>query len=439
VALERTLREAIRAGALRAGVRLPSSRVLAESLGVSRGVVRDAYGQLVAQGFLVTRPRTAPVVAAIPRPITPQREPESAAPVARYDLTPTTPDVTLFPLNRWLSTATQAARRASLASLDYAESRGEQALRAALADHLGRTRGVIAEPEQIIIVQGTAQAFDLLLRVLRRRGAARVAVEDPSHTTNHERIREFGFDLAGQRVDADGMIVAGLDADAVFVTPAHQFPTGCVLSAGRRRQLLDWSRTSGSLIIEDDYDAEFRYDREPVRALQGLAPERVVQLGTVSKTLVPALRLGWIVAPPDLVDDAENTKALLDTFSPTLDQLTLADFLRHGHYDRHVRRARAVYRRRRDRLLAALGTELPQLPIAGVAAGVHLLLQLPPGVSDTAIANEARDAGIAVTPLSAFQLAPAAAGGLVIGYGRLHEAAVEEATDALANIIRAHM
>jgi GntR family transcriptional regulator / MocR family aminotransferase len=438
-ALERTLRASIRGGALREGVRLPSSRAFAESLGVSRGVVRDAYGQLEAQGFLITRPRQAPVVAALPQPATPPRQSVSPDPPPRYDLTPTTPDVALFPLNRWLAAAQKAARQASLSALDYGEARGDLSLREALADHLGRTRGVIAEPEQIIVVQGTAQAFDLLLRVLRRRGASRVAVEDPSHTTNHRRIREFGFHLVGQPVDADGIIGTGLDADALFVTPAHQFPTGCVLSAERRRELLDWSRSSGGLIIEDDYDAEFRYDRAPVRALQGLAPEQVVQLGTVSKTLAPALRLGWIVAPPDLVDDAEGTKALLDTFSPTLDQLTLAEFLRCGRYDRHVRRARAVYRRRRDRLLTALGARLPELAIEGVAAGMHLLLRLPPGVSDSAIADEALDAGIAVTALSTFRLAPSDNGGLVIGYGRLHEAAVEEATDALANIIRSHL
>jgi GntR family transcriptional regulator / MocR family aminotransferase len=433
------LRDAIRSGALRDGVRLPSSRSLAESLSVSRGVVRDAYGQLEAQGFLVTRPRAAPVVASLPRPVTPPREPVSRDPTPRYDLTPTTPDVALFPLNRWLASAQKAARQASIAALDYGDSRGTVSLRDALADHLGRTRGVIAEPEQIIVAQGTAQAFDLLIRVLLRRGASRVAVEDPSHTTNHERIRALGLEVVGQPVDADGMVAAGLDADAVFVTPAHQFPTGSVLSGARRRQLLAWARDSGGLIIEDDYDAEFRYDREPVRALQGLAPEHVVQLGTVSKTLVPALRLGWIVAPRELVDEAERTKLLLDIFSPTLDQLTLARFLTSGEYSRHVRRARTTYRRRRDGVLAALRNHLPELAIEGVAAGVHLLLRLPPGASDSAIADAAQNEGIAVTPLSAFQLAPAEAGGLVIGYGRLHEAAVEEATEALATVIRAHL
>jgi GntR family transcriptional regulator / MocR family aminotransferase len=438
-ALERALRDAIRAGALREGVRLPSSRVLARSLGVSRGVVRDAYGQLEAQGFLVTRPRVAPVVAAVPRPDAPRREPEPPVAPPRYDLTPTTPDVTLFPLNRWLSMAQQVARRASVAALDYRESCGERTLRETLADHLGRTRGVIAEPEQIVVVQGTAQAVDLLVRALLRRGASRVAVEDPSHTTNHARIRSFGLDVVGRPVDGHGMVVTGLSADAVLVTPAHQFPTGSVLSGERRRELLSWSRESGGLIVEDDYDAEFRYDREPVRALQGLAPQQVVQLGTVSKTLVPALRLGWLVAPPELVDEVERAKLLADIFSPTLDQLTLAEFLRRGHYDRHVRRARSVYRRRRDRLLAALERHIPELPVEGVAAGVHLLVGLPRGVSDRAVAGEAERSGVAVAPLSAFRLKPAPRGGLVIGYGRLHESAIGPAIRTLAAAVRKHL
>src|ERR671931_659750 len=402
-ALERTLRNAIRGGALREDVRLPSSRALAASLGVSRGVVRDAYGQLSAQGFLVTKPRAAPVVAAVPRADTRPRQPAPPAPAPRYDLTPTTPDVTLFPLNRWLASAQRVARHAPVAMLDYRESRGELELRAALADHLGRTRGVIAEPEQIVVVQGTAQAL--------------------------------GLELVGRPVDGNGLVVAGLEADAVLVTPAHQFPTGSVLSGERRRQLLAWSRERGGLIVEDDYDAEFRYDRELVRALQGLAPAHVVQLGTVSKTLAPALRLGWLVAPPELVDEIERVKLLVDISSPALDQLTLAEFLRRGHYDRHVRRARATYGRRRERLLAALARHLPELPIDGVAAGVHLLLRLPPGTSDTAISEQAQRAGIAVTPLSSFRLVPPRTGGLVVGYGRLHESAVEPAIRALATVI----
>jgi GntR family transcriptional regulator / MocR family aminotransferase len=438
-ALERTLRDEIRAGALREGVRLPSSRALALSLGVSRGVVSDAYGQLEAQGFLVTQPRVAPVVAGVPRPEPKTREPEPAARAPRYDLTPTTPDVTLFPLRRWLAAAQNVARRASSATLDYREPRGEPPLREALADHLGRTRGVTADPEQIVVVQGTAQGVDLLLRILLSRGASRIAVEDPSHARQHERIRTLGFELVPQPVDRNGLVVEGLTADAVLVTPAHQFPTGTVLSGERRRELLAWARCSGGLIVEDDYDAEFRYDREPVRALQGLAPEQVVQLGTVSKTLAPALRLGWLVAPPQLADDAERTKRLLDDFSPALDQLTLAELLTSGHYHRHVRRARAVYRARRDRLVAALAKELPGLTVEGIAAGVHVVLRLPAGVRDVTVAEAASRERIAVPPLSAFRIRPAGDGGLVIGYGRLHEAAIPAATRALAGVVGPHL
>jgi len=434
--LERTLRDAIRAGALREGVRLPSSRALAERLGVSRGVVTDAYAQLEAQGFLVARVRAAPVVAAVSRRPSARRTPEPAAPPPRYDLIPVTPDVTLFPRARWARAGHQVASRAPSAALDYGESRGERVLREALADHLGRTRGVIAEPEQIVVVQGTAQGIEIVLRLL---GARRVAVEDPSHRTQHERIREHGLELVARPVDAEGLVVDGLDADAVLVTPAHQFPTGSVLSGRRRRELLAWARTRGAVIVEDDYDAEFRYDREPVRALQGVAPENVIQLGTVSKTLVPALRLGWVVVPDERADDAERAKRLLDDFSPALDQLTLAEFLRRGEYDRHVRRARVVYRRRRDRLLARLGEALPELPIEGVAAGVHFVVGLPDGVDDAAVSAEARAVAVRVPALSAYRIVPARDGGLVVGYGRLHEDAVDPAVRALARVIRRHL
>jgi GntR family transcriptional regulator/MocR family aminotransferase len=438
-ALGRALREAILTGALRSGVRLPASRALAQQLGVSRGVVTDVYGQLEAQGFVVSRAREAPVVASVQGPRVVRAEPELEDPPPRYDLTPTTPDVTLFPLTRWLAAAQHAARSSGSATLDYREPRGERVLRAALADHLGRTRGVIADPAQIVIVQGTAQSVDLLLRVLRARGASRVAVEDPSHTRQHERIQAMGLEVVPRPVDKHGMVVDGLEADAVLVTPAHQFPTGCVLSGERRRDLIAWARANRSLIIEDDYDSEFRYDREPVRALQGLAPDHVAQLGTVSKTLAPSLRLGWLVVPAHLVDEAERTKRLLDDYSPALDQLALAELLNRGDYDRHVRRARGVYRARRDRMLAALAKHLPELMVEGIAAGMHLVLRLPPGADDLAIAEDSRRAGIRLPALSSFRIKPATSGGLVVGYGRLHESAVEPAIEALAKVVRPHL
>jgi GntR family transcriptional regulator/MocR family aminotransferase len=437
-ALARTLREAILTGALREGVRLPSSRRLAAQLGVSRGVASDAYGQLEAQGFLITNPRAAPRVAPIlSAPPLAEHAAEPTLRQPRYDLTPTTPDVTLFPRRQWLTASQHVLRTAADAAFDYREPRGERLLRQTLAEHLGRTRGVIAEPAQIIVVQGTAQGVDLLLRVVAARGASRIAVEDPSHSRQHERIRTLGFELVAQPVDEQGIRVRGLDADAVLVTPAHQFPTGAVLSGVRRRELLSWARERGSLIAEDDYDAEFRYDREPVRALQGLDPERVVQLGTVSKTLAPALRLGWLVLPGHLVEEAERFKRLLDDFSPTLDQLVLARLINSGEYHRHVRRARAVYRDRRDRLQAAFVARLPELVVEGIAAGMHMLLRLPDGVDDAAVAEQARQAGIRVPALSSFRLgANHKPGALVIGYGRLHAQAIDRAVRELAKVIR---
>ena len=325
------------------------------------------------------------------------------------------------------------------ATLDYRESRGERALREVLADHLGRTRGVVADPADIVIVQGTAQSVDLFMRTLRARGAARVAVEDPSQTTARERIKAIGLDVVPQPVDDQGMLTDGLDADAALVTPAHQFPTGCVLSGERRRALVAWACEKRWLIIEDDYDAEFRYDREPVRALQGVAPEHVVQIGTVSKTLAPALRLGWLVVPAHLIDEVARTKRLLDHFSPALDQLTLAEFMTSGAYDRHVRRARGVYRGRRDRVIASLTKNLPELRVEGIAAGLHLVLRTPPGIDDCAIARDAKSAGINVAALTSFRIKPGASGGLVIGYGRVRESAIEPAVRELAAAVRRHL
>jgi GntR family transcriptional regulator/MocR family aminotransferase len=432
-ALERALREAIRAGTLRAGVRLPSSRRLAAQAGVSRGVASDVYAQLEAQGFVSMRPRSAPVVAAVSlpgrRPPPAERRPPAPP---RFDMTPTTPDVGLFPTRQWVGALSRAARSAPAAALDYGDARGDLGLRATLADHLGRTRGVIADPSQIVIVQGAAQGVDLLLRLLAARRRRRVAVEDPSLNTQHERIRALGLEVVGCAVDGEGIVLAGLQADAAIVTPAHQFPTGVVLSGERRRALLTWARAQSRLVIEDDYDAEFRYRRDPVRALQGLDPDRVAYLGTASKALAPALRLGWLVAPPNLADEAAATKRLLDVCSPGLEQLALRHLLDSGDYDRHVRRVRAVYRARRDRLSAALAEHLPTLRVEGVAAGLHVLLRLADGVDDEAIVRRAARRGVHVEPLSRYALRGSTAAGVVIGYGRVHESALEPAVAALA-------
>ena len=434
IALERSLRDAIGSGALRPGVRLPSSRSLAAQLGVSRGVTSDAYEQLAAQGFLINQVKVAPVVAQVARSSAPAPSRTVIRP-ARFDLTPNTPDVSLFPVRRWTAALLHALRSSPAAAYDYGTPRGEQELREALADHLGLTRGVVADPERIVVVSGAAQGIDLLARVLAGTNARRVAVEDPSLDSQPQRIRLSGLEAVGQPVDGDGLVVDGMDADAVLVTPAHQFPTGAVLSGGRRRELLEWACSRGALVIEDDYDAEFRYDREPVRALQGLDPGCVVYLGTASKTLAPALRLGWLVLPHWLADEAERIKHLLDVCSPALEQRALARFLGSGEYNRHVRRMRVVYRRRRDALLRAIVKHMPGVAVEGVAAGIHVLLRLPDSCDDAGVAAAAEYHGVRVTPLSRFSVSRPAGSGLVIGYGRVTEQAVEGAVATLARAI----
>ncbi len=434
-AAERMLREAICSGALRPGVRLPSSRALAAQLGVSRGVASEAYGQLTAQGFLAVPTKSAPVVASVASPPPPASPTEKPSPPPRFDLTPTTPDVALFPRRRWLSAFSEVVRSAPLAALDYGEPRGERELRETLADQLGRTRGVVAAAEQIIVVSGAAQGVDLRARVLAARGARRVGVEDPSLDSQPERLRSNGLAPVAQPVDRDGLVVEGLDADAVIVTPAHQFPTGAVLSGARRRDLLEWSRTHDALVIEDDYDAEFRYDREPIRALQGLDRTRVAYLGTTSKTLAPALRLAWAVVPEHLADEAEEVKHLLDVCSPPIEQRTLARLIRSGDYDRHVRRARTVYRRRRDALSAALHDHLPELEVEGIAAGLHVLVRLEHGLDDEAVAARAERHGVRVVPLSRYAHSGYGAAGLVLGYGCIHEASIPLAIRSLAAVL----
>ena len=438
LALRRALLDAIRSGTLRPGVSLPASRVLARQVGLSRGVVSDVYEQLVTEGYMISRPRLTPIVGSVTAPPLPRPQPEVVRPAPAYDFMPTIPDTSLFPMRKWLTAYQDAARSAPPRVLDYRESLGELSLRLALADRLGRTRGVIADPARIVIVQGTAQATDLVLRVLKPRGKVRICVEDPSFPTQLERIRAHGLEVVSQPVDDHGLVVEGLDADAVIVTPAHQFPTGSVLSGPRRRQLVEWAARHDALLIEDDYDGEFRYDREPIRALQGLSPDRVAYLGTVSKTLAPALRLGWIVAPEWLIDDLRQAKRLADDFTPALDQLALESLLRSGEYDRQLKRARQVYRRRRDMLVNALRKALPELRIEGIAAGVHLVLALPDSVDDAAITADARGAGIALEPLSRFQVRTRRSG-LVLGYGRLHESAIPAAVQALSRILARHL
>ena len=437
--MRRSLREALRCaiqdGRLAAGTVLPSSRQLASDLGVSRGVVSDAYDQLVSEGYLRVRERFAPQVAAVTNAAPAATEPSARS--WRFDLNAVTPDVSLFPRRAWVRAVDRALRDAPDAALDYADHRGRVELRRALASYLARVRGVRVDPSRIVVTQGFTQALDLLCRVLAARGATAIAMETPSHPGLWATVRRSGLELVGCAVDAEGLRADDLSdrAAAVVVAPAHQFPTGAVLSPTRRAALIDWASAHERLVIEDDYDAEFRYDRTPVGSLQGLDPGRVAHVGSASKTLAPGVRLGWISAPPDLVDELREAKSAADSGSPVIDQLAFADLLARGDYERHVVRARHAYRRRRDRLVAALRSALPGLEIRGAAAGMALVLMLHDAADDVQIADAARSRGVGVSALSLLHLAPAPERGLLIGYGRLREPSVDGAVATLSTVI----
>jgi GntR family transcriptional regulator / MocR family aminotransferase len=431
--LEEQLRAAVRSGRLAAGARLPSTRSLARDLEVSRGVVVDAYAQLAAEGYLVARhgaPTRVSEAAARPgdggRPIPEERPP-------RFDFRPGGPDVSLFPRQAWAASLRRGLRDAPHARLDYGDPRGAPELRRALAAYLGRVRGVAADPSCVIVTSGMAQGMALVGRTLLSRGARRVGVEDPGSGPGRAQLAATGLEARALPVDADGLRVDALDdagVDLVLVTPAHQFPTGVVLAAERRAALLDWAGRGG-LVMEDDYDAEYRYDRPPVGAVQGLAPERVVHAGSVSKTLAPALRLGWLVVPEPLVAELAQAKAQDDLGTPVLEQLALADFLERGELDRHLRRTRGVYRARRDALIAALARHLPAVRVSGIAAGLHLVAHLPAGVDEPKLVEAARARAVGLQGLREHRLLPGPPA-LLLGYGRIAEPAIERGVQEIA-------
>jgi GntR family transcriptional regulator/MocR family aminotransferase len=351
----------------------------------------------------------------------------------------TTPDVELFPRRAWLRAMERAMRAAPNAAFDYGDHRGRPELRAALRDYLGRVRGVRTEPGRIVVTQGFTQALYLLCRVLRSGGARTMTCETPSQPNPWETIAAAGLTLEAVPVDAHGLRtdrLADTAGDAVLVTPAHQFPTGSVMAADRRSALVAWARGRDRLIVEDDYDAEFRYDRVAIGAIQGLDPGRVVHLGTTSKTLAPGIRLGWMSLPADLVAEVKAQKSALDSGSPVLEQLALAEMIASGDYDRHVARARQVYRDRRDALVDAVSRRLPGLRLDGAAAGLHVLLRLPESVDDVAVARGAAEHGIRVEPLSPMSLIGAPDRGLVLGYSRLPGGRMDPAVARLAEILR---
>ena len=434
--LERELREGIRSGRLQPGTELPSTRALAHELGISRGVVVEAYSQLVAEGWLATRQGSRTRVAPSARRAA-RAEPRAAREWRpRFDFRPGIPDLSAFPRAEWLASARRALRSMPDGALAYGDPRGSAELRTALAAYAGRTRGVVANPERIVVCGGVTNGIALVCSALRRAGARRMAVEDPGFFVHRGTVEHAGLEAVPVPVDDDGLDVDRLpdEVDAVLCTPAHQSPMGVVLAPERRAALIAWAEHRDAVVLEDDYDAEYRYDRDPVGALQGLAPERVVYLGSASKSLAPALRLGWLVAPEALCGALAGEKFNTDMGAPLLDQITLADFIERGELDRHLRRTRRLYRRRRDALVDALARHVPGARVHGVAAGLHALARLPEGVDEEWLMEAGAARGIAFGPMAPNRIARSGNDwpGIVLGYANLPEPTIERGVEELA-------
>ncbi|MFJ9697949.1 PLP-dependent aminotransferase family protein [Kitasatospora sp. NPDC101183] len=448
-ALMTALREAIRSGRLAPGTRLPPYRALAADLGLARNTAAEAYAELVAEGWLTARQGSGTAVAerAAPSPATRPRRP-TRRPGPLHDLRQGQPDSASFPRAAWLAAARRALTDAPNEAFGPGDPQGRRELRTVLADYLARARGVRTDPDRIVVCSGFAHALRLLFDgaapVLPPGGNGPLAVEAYGLGFHRGLLAAAGVDSRPLPIDEHGARVEELerqeDVRTALLTPAHQFPTGGPLHAARRAAVIDWARGRDGLVLEDDYDGEFRYDRQPVGAVQGLDPERVVYLGSASKSLSPALRLGWMVLPDHLVDRALAAKGEREGWASALDQLTLAEFIDSGGYDRHVRRMRRGYRERRDRLVAALAESAPHVEVTGVAAGLHAVLRLEAG-TERSVLKAAAYHGLAVEGLADYRhpaadpVATPPADGLVVGYATPPDHAYAAALAALCAVL----
>ncbi|MFB7305658.1 PLP-dependent aminotransferase family protein [Streptomyces sp. NPDC056192] len=440
--LIRALRDAVRAGRLPPGTRLPPYRSLAADLGLARNTVADAYAELVAEGWLTARQGSGTRVAHRAAAAAPTRIPKKAlsrpAPPV-HNLRQGQPDAASFPRAAWLAASRRAVNAAPNDAFGPGDPQGRIELRRALSGYLARVRGVHCSPERIVISSGFAHALRLLFGGGVLRGP--LAVESYGLGFHRSLLVAAGVRTVPLTLDEHGARTGELTGlpgvRSVLLTPAHQFPTGGPLHPERRTAVVDWARTRGGLVLEDDYDGEFRYDREPVGAVQGLGPDRVVHLGSVSKSLSPAIRLGWMVLPEHLVGAVLAAKGEREAWASVLDQLTLADFIESGHYDRHIRRMRQRYRHRRDQLVAALAAHAPHIAPTGIAAGLHAVLRLPPGTERSTVKAAAWQ-GLGLDPLADFRHPAAtmpAEDGLVVGYATPPDHAYAAALEALCRAL----
>jgi GntR family transcriptional regulator/MocR family aminotransferase len=437
--LEAALREAVRSGRIGAGTRLPPTRALAADLGLARNTVAAAYAQLVAEGWLDARQGAGTWVAARAAATQPEPvQPATDSRPPRYDMRSGSPDLAAFPRAEWLRASQRALRSSATGVLGYPDPLGRLELRTALAVYLARARGVDASAERVIVCSGFGQALAVVAAALREHRTSGVAIEAYTHPSHAATLTAFGLTTIPIDVDDSGVRFDDIDdtgsVGAALLTPAHQFPLGPTLVPPRRLAAVEWARANAAFIIEDDYDGEFRYDRQPIGAMQALAPERVIYAGTASKTLAPGLRLGWLVVPASLREAALEAKRLSDG-PGTVDQLTMAELIVSGTYDRHIRRARLGYRRRRDRLVAALKHCLPDTRVGGAAAGMHLVVQLPRGLSEEEAVARGRARELALEGLGNYRLgARRHTPALVVGYGTPPEHAFDAAVRRLCSV-----
>ena len=455
------LRGAILSGTFRSGDRLPSTRDLAEQLGVSRTVVLLAYDQLLAEGFAVGRGGSGTYVAADVGAGRPARSDESIdvrlsrfgvaaakawsrvnVPERRtssflYDFAYGRSDLETFPFEMWRRILLRCARKAPVAELDYGPALGAVALREAICAHLRRARGVICDPSQVVVVNGSQQALDLIARVLIERGDP-VAIEDPSYQGTREVLRAAGARLIPVAVDREGLNPAQLPPSArlAFVTPSHQFPTGAILPLARRLVLLEWARRRQAVIVEDDYDGEFRYEGQPVESLHGLdTAGRVIYIGTFSRTVFSALRIGYVVAPRSLVGALTSAKWLSDRHTATLEQETLAEFIACGMYERHLRRVRRRNAARRRALLESIDTHFgDRVEVTGDGAGAHIVVWPGDRVSEEAVIEGAASRRVGVYGISPYFLKASRRTGIMLGYSRMKETEIREGIRRLGEV-----
>jgi GntR family transcriptional regulator/MocR family aminotransferase len=438
--LAHALRTAIRDGRLPEGAAVPPSRALAEELGCSRWVVTEAYGQLVAEGYLSARVGSATRVSWSPE-TAPPRSRAVRAPVRtpiRYDLAPGLPDLRAFPRRRWADAVRAVTGSALRYDLGLPDPWGHAVLRTTVAQYLRRSRGADADAGSVSVCSGVTDGLVRTCRALRAEGIVDLAVEDPGWGRLRDAATSAGLRVHPVPVDDDGLRVddlAGTPARAVVVGAAHQFPTGAVLSPARRARLVRWAREVDGFVIEDDYDAEFRYDRHPVAVMQGMDPGRVFLLGSVSKTLSPALGLGWLVTPAAMAPALRAANPVAAA-PPVLDQLALAAFVDRGWYDAHLRAARRRFRSRRDLLVRTLGAEVPDGRVAGTSAGLHILLHLPDGTDTRGAVRTATAAGLRLADLDDYRTKPSVERALVLGYGNISDTEIPPAVTLLGEALR---